>query len=126
MQLTNSTSLDVTQVMLTSCLLLGVAFFLFFFKKVAFTKGDLVKTLLGCLGLTLLSSPFYTKMFSGTGTAYHYGLPHYFFTTWESFDKSSTNTSFDLMYLLANIAFYLIVNFLVVMIFKKRTEAKKK
>lgn len=118
-------SFDVTQVMLFSGLLWCVNFYIVFFKKVAITNSDLIKMLLGCISLTLISSLFYTKLFSGTGTASHYGLPHYFFTTWESFDKATVTTSFNAMYLLVNIIFYFSVAFFVVLIFKKRGSPKK-
>ena len=117
-------SLDVNQMAILSFLLFLLSIILFFVKKIKITRKDVLKMFFCFVLLLCISSFLPTKSFSGMGIMYHYGLPHFVYSSWKSFDKTSTLTSFYTEYFVVNFFFYLSFVLCVCSILKKTKKEK--
>jgi hypothetical protein len=111
--------LDFNGIILLSLFFLILAAIIFFVKKLTFEKKDFVKIVSGCLLFFFLTLVFYSKSFNGEGIMYHYGLPHYFYSIWVSFDKTTKSTGYNIVYAMANFVFYFSLLSFILILLKK-------
>ncbi len=128
MQVPRNISIDIYKMFFIACVLLFLSVWLFFSKKLVITKRDLIKIIIIWIIFVAFSLIFYTRFPSGEGMLYEYGLPHYYYFTWDSFVTNGLSKmeqhkeGFRFDYFISNVVFWLISSIFSYTLLKKGRE----
>lgn len=97
---------------------------LVFFWHAKINKKNLLYSLIGSIGLTILSAIFFSfKYYSGEGQMRKFGWPHFFYSKYYNLSDTFTNSGFyfgiGFSYLLVNIIFWGLVSLLILLLINK-------